>query len=282
MAKMSGWVCQDSYLERTAYLTDEQLGRLVRSLIQYHKDGTDKAPTGAEVGAYYFIKADIDAAERGYSKKCRTNSQNRGGVDNATTDDDRQRPITIVNDRPRPSTIDDDRAKNSPNYNINNNINNNLNGNGKEKEEETRVRETATSRKSRQVETLPSSPTPTAHLGDEITPEEIEQEQAVQETAEMYVRAYGLSYNTRTLEAVASDIRSKGAETVKAALDKAADSDRKGGISLAFYRAILNGNGGHGRGGRDSPGDMIRHTKEEFMRSSAAAVVDLDDEEGDT
>ena len=277
MAKMSGWICQDSYFERTAYLTDEQLGRLVRSLIQYHKDGTDKAPTGAEVGAYYFIKADIDAAERGYSKKCRTNSQNRGGVDNATTDDDRQRPITIVNDRPRPSTIDDDCAKNSPNYNINNN----LNDNGKEKEEVERTRE-ATGRISRQVETPPSSPTPAAgHLGDEISTEELEREQEVQETAERYVRKYGMAYNARTLEAVASDIRDKGAETVRAALDKAADSDHRGGISVNYYRAILNGTGGHGRGGRDSPGDMIRHTKEEFMISSAAAVVDLDDEEGD-
>ena len=269
MAKMSGWICQDSYLERTAYLTDEQLGRLVRSLIQYHKDGTDKAPTGAEIGAYHFIKADIDAAERGYSKKCHTNSQNRRGADNATTDYDRQRP----------STIDDDSAKNCLNYNINNNLNDN--GNGKEKEELERTRE-ATGRISRQVETPPSSPTPAVgHLGDEISTEEMEREQEVQETAERYVRKYGMSYNARTLEAVASDIRDKGAETVRAALDKAADSDHRGGISVNYYRAILNGTGGHGRGGRDSPGDMIRHSTEEFMRSSAAAIVDLDEEEGD-
>ena len=92
------------------------------------------------------------------------------------------------------------------------------------------------------------------------------------------MRAYRLPLNSRTLDAVASDIRKAGADKVKAALDAATDADTKGGISLAFYRAILNGTGGHGRKGRDAPGDMIHHTLEEWDRSSCAAIIDLDDE----
>lgn len=126
-------------------------------------------------------------------------------------------------------------------------------------------------------DTTPASLPPAAgHLGDEISPEEIEQEQAVQDQAEQYVRAYRLPINSRTLDAVASDIREKGADAVRAALDAATDSDTKGGISLRFYRACLNG--GHGRRGRDAPGDMVRHSREEWERSSSAAIVDLDDE----
>ena len=100
----------------------------------------------------------------------------------------------------------------------------------------------------------------------------------MQDQAEQFVRAYRLPLNSRTLDAVASDIRKAGADKVKAALDAATDADTKGGISLAFYRAILNGTGGHGRKGRDAPGDMIHHTLEEWDRSSCAAIIDLDDE----
>ena len=128
------------------------------------------------------------------------------------------------------------------------------------------------------AENAAPSPAASGHLGDEITPEEIEQEQAVQDQAEQFVRAYRLPFNSRTLDSVASDIRKAGADKVKAALDAATDADTKGGISLAFYRAILNGTGGHGRKGRDAPGDMIHHTREEWERSSSAAVIDLDDE----
>lgn len=130
-----------------------------------------------------------------------------------------------------------------------------------------------------QITPPPASPTPAAgHLGDEITDEELEKERETQETAELCVRAYHLPYNARTLDAVAADIRAKGADAVRAALDAATDADTKGGISLAFYRAILNGTGK--RRGRDAPpgGDMIRHTREEFDRTSLAAIVDLDDE----
>ena len=128
------------------------------------------------------------------------------------------------------------------------------------------------------AENAAPSPAASGHLGADLSPDEIEREQTVQEQAEQYVRAYGLPYNARTLDAIASDIREKGADAVKAALDAATDADTKGGISLKFYRSILNGTGGHVRKGRDAPGDMIHHTREEWDRSSCAAIIDLDDE----
>ena len=112
-------------------------------------------------------------------------------------------------------------------------------------------------------------------LGDEITDEEMAQTRETQETADQLVRAYGLPRNSRTLDAIVTDIQAKGVEAVRAALDAATDADTKGGISLRFYRACLNG--GHARKGRDAPGDMIRHTAEEWERSSAAAIVNLED-----
>lgn len=140
--------------------------------------------------------------------------------------------------------------------------------------------QTAADCKMLQMDPEPTTPA-SGYLGDEITPEELEAERDIQDQAEGLVRAYGLPFNRRTLDAITQDIRLKGVGAVMTALDTATDADTKGGISLKFYRACLNnaGNGGHGRKGRDAPGDMIRHSREEFERSSAAAIIDLDEED---
>ena len=272
--KMSGWICQDEYLKTLEYLTDEELGRLVRALTIYHKDGTTSEIGPRETGAYWFIRSDIDKAEAGYVKKSRTNSENSRNREIFANRNERERQGTNRNDRERTGTNRNEQERQGTNrneqerINTNNNSNCNLNysDNGEEVGERARAENTA------------PSPAASGHLGGEITPEEIEQEQAVQDQAEKLVRAYRLPLNSRTLDAVASDIREKGADAVRVALDAATDADTKGGISLAFYRAILNGTGGHGRKGRDAPGDMIHHTREEWERSSSAAIIDLDDE----
>ena len=111
------------------------------------------------------------------------------------------------------------------------------------------------------------------------TTAELEQEQEIQADAEHFVRQYGLAFNLRTLRAVADDIREHGREAVKAAFDKAVDSDKRGGISLKFYRACLADTGGHGRDGRDSPGvKYMMHSDDEWARTASAAVVNLDDD----
>lgn len=96
---MTGFFCQDEYLAKTAKLTDEEVGRLFRALINYHANGVLAELDGRESIAFDFIKEDIDKAEEAYSKKCEQASKNRRkALSNNTTDDDGgQRALTDVN-----------------------------------------------------------------------------------------------------------------------------------------------------------------------------------------
>ena len=60
MAKLTGFIFQDGYLEPLAKLSDQELGRLVRALAKYHMTGEEQELAGRESIAYDFIKADID------------------------------------------------------------------------------------------------------------------------------------------------------------------------------------------------------------------------------
>ena len=70
MARMTGFVFQDEYLERLAKLSDQEVGRMVRALAEYHATGKEPELTGRESVAFDFIKADIDRADKSYQTKC--------------------------------------------------------------------------------------------------------------------------------------------------------------------------------------------------------------------
>ena len=109
MAKMTGFIFQDEYLERLAKLSDQELGRLVRALAIYHATGEQQELAGRESIAYDFIKVDIDRIDEKYAAKCDTNRNNRQRP--STTVNDRQRPSTIVpKDKDKEKDIDDDDA----------------------------------------------------------------------------------------------------------------------------------------------------------------------------
>lgn len=97
MARPEGFICKDEYLKKLAKLSDQEVGRLFRALMKYHKDGETQELTGRESVAFDFIQADIDSADAAYAEKCATNRKNRT--------DDGQRPITTVNDRQRTRLI---------------------------------------------------------------------------------------------------------------------------------------------------------------------------------
>lgn len=86
MARMTGFVFQDEYLERLAKLSDQEIGRLVRALAKYHATGETQELAGRESIAFDFIKVDIDRIDQRYEAKCETNSNNR------------KRSLTVVND----------------------------------------------------------------------------------------------------------------------------------------------------------------------------------------
>ena len=72
---MSGFICHDDYLEKTSKLTDEEVGRLFRALMKYHKTGETDID-GRESVAFDFIKDDIDRTEEAYRVKCEKNREN--------------------------------------------------------------------------------------------------------------------------------------------------------------------------------------------------------------
>ena len=95
---MTGFFCQDVYLAKTAKLTDEEVGRLFRALINYHANGVVADLDGRESIAFDFIKEDIDKDEAAYAKKCKQASENRRKAlsNNATDVDGGQQTLTDV------------------------------------------------------------------------------------------------------------------------------------------------------------------------------------------
>ena len=78
MARMSGFVFHDEYLVRLAKLSDQEVGRMVRALAEYHATGKEPELTGRESVAFDFIRVDIDKADKAYQKKCQNMSRGNG------------------------------------------------------------------------------------------------------------------------------------------------------------------------------------------------------------
>lgn len=73
--------CYHSYAKKLAKLSDQEVGRLFRSLLEYSETGETQELTGRESVAFDFIAYDIDRAREAYKKKCESNSENgkKGG-----------------------------------------------------------------------------------------------------------------------------------------------------------------------------------------------------------
>jgi hypothetical protein len=85
--------CFHSYFEKTKSLTDAEVGRLFRALMQYSASGEAPSLAGRESIAFDFIADEIKRDQDAYAQLCRQNAQNRA-----------QRPSTTVNDRQREVT----------------------------------------------------------------------------------------------------------------------------------------------------------------------------------
>lgn len=93
--------CYHSYRKKLAKLSDQEVGRLFRALLEYSEFGETKELTGRESIAFDFIADDISRAKLAYEEKCEVNRRNRQGV---LTPGAQIRPSTTVDDRQRPST----------------------------------------------------------------------------------------------------------------------------------------------------------------------------------
>lgn len=73
--------CYHSYARKLAKLSDQEVGRLFRALLQYSETGETQELTGRESVAFDFIADDIDRARGNYETQCKRNSENgkKGG-----------------------------------------------------------------------------------------------------------------------------------------------------------------------------------------------------------
>ena len=116
-----GFFCLDGYLDRLARLSDEDVGKIFRACMLYHKTGEITDLGDCAGMAFDFIRADIDAANDKYAEKCKKNRENVEKRWADTTEYDRMRSNTIVSCAIRTNTVE---AKE----------NRNIKGNVKEKE----------------------------------------------------------------------------------------------------------------------------------------------------
>jgi len=72
--------CYNSYLEKTAKLSDQELGRLFRALMTYSVTGEPAQLAGREALAYDFIVYDIDKAKEHYQEVSDVRSRARTGA----------------------------------------------------------------------------------------------------------------------------------------------------------------------------------------------------------
>ncbi len=93
--------CYHSYFKKIERLSDQEVGRLFRSLLKYAATGEREELAGRESIAFDFIVDDIDRAEEQYQARCEKNRANRASAS--------ERPLTTVDERPRPLTNVDER-----------------------------------------------------------------------------------------------------------------------------------------------------------------------------
>ena len=111
MGQLEYFPCFHSYRRRTKNLTDQEVGRLFRALLEYSETGEAPELTGRESIAFDFIADDIDRARERYDDSCRKNAENvkkRWSKEN-TTEYERIQSYendTTEYDRIRPHTKD--------------------------------------------------------------------------------------------------------------------------------------------------------------------------------
>lgn len=68
--------CYHSYRKKVAKLSDQEVGRLFRALLEYSENGETKELTGRESIAFDFIADDIDRQKQAYQDRCEQSKKN--------------------------------------------------------------------------------------------------------------------------------------------------------------------------------------------------------------
>lgn len=97
--------CFHSYAKKLAKLSDQEVGRLFRALLQYSESGETQELAGRESVAFDFIAYDIDKSKQAYEEKSRANSEN------ARRRYEGERPQANAYDRMRPHATASERIE---------------------------------------------------------------------------------------------------------------------------------------------------------------------------
>lgn len=94
--------CFHSYKDKCKKLSDQELGRLFRALMEYSESGTAPDLTGRESIAFDFIADEIDRDKSAYAETCRKNAENgaKGGKRSVAVGSERKQ------EEPKPSESD--------------------------------------------------------------------------------------------------------------------------------------------------------------------------------
>ena len=242
-----------SYYEAVKNMKKTDAAALLLAVCAYALDGEEIPLSGAARAAFCLIKPTLDSGRKKAEERERRKAEKRASTeesDGEKTENDGQweeqkRAITLtVGDKKK-----DSGRKNGGQWDA-------QNGNEREKERENEKEyereiesdvddEEEIERDSHWVRTQQATPTaaaPDASVTG-FDGADLSAEMEANRQAQAFIRRYGLADTEATLAALMEDIGARGLDAVRAALDDAAASDNRGGISVRYYRAILANHG---------------------------------------
>ena len=109
------WPCYHSYRKKCEKLTDQELGRLVRSLMIYSETGERQELAGRESIAFDFIADDIDRAKENYESRCEVNREN-GKKRSVANGSDRKRSVANGSETSQSKSESKDKSETESEY----------------------------------------------------------------------------------------------------------------------------------------------------------------------
>ena len=247
-------------LKISAY-DQEQQGRLVMAMIAYALHGEEPDFDGMEKFIWPVLKLDIDNCTN-HVEKQKANGSRGGRPPKQETQD---KPSESQQNPAKPSETQD-----KPSESLNTNTNTNMNTNTKKEDVDVvDARARANAATPACVEGIDGS-----DLSDAI---------ALNAEVDVLLKKYRLAEYNR--DALMDEIGKHGLDKVREVMKKAAASDNRGGLSIAYIRACL-ANDGKPKPVRASPAGngskdrMMRYSSEERKATYSAAVVDFDEVDG--
>lgn len=242
-----------SYYEAVKNMKKTDAAALLMAVCAYALDGEEIPLSGAARAAFCLIKPTLDSGRKKAEERERRKSEKRASTeesDGEKTENDGQweeqkRAITLtVGDKKK-----DSGRKNGGQWEA-------QNGNEREKERENEKEyereiesdvddEEEIERDYHWVRTQHAAPTASAPDAPVtgFDGADLSAEMEANRQAQAFIRRYGLADTEATLAALMEDIGARGLDAVRDALDDAAASDNRGGISVRYYRAILANHG---------------------------------------